>query len=339
MKNIINFAENRNVYMPNAKIKINLLKSIKNIFNYPDYKNSAVNECISKYFNINIDNLMVTNGSLEGINLLINVLDKKKAYLFEPTFWGYEDALKRFNYKIEKEILDEELNYNYDKINLASQKTKLLFLCNPNNPTLSYIPKNILLNIIKNNSYCHFIIDETMLIFDEKYEEKTVSKYVESFENLSVVMSFSKIFGIAGLRTGVLFSNKQVIEATKKCQIPYSLGIIQESLIPNILNNKDYLNKTKKKIYENKQTMCDYLRQIECKVIESNTNFILIQLPKSIDANKLTGYLLEKGLEVRNIKEAYPILSGDWIRISIHKPKYNKILVKTITNYINNERR
>lgn len=174
---------------------------------------------------------------MEAINLLVKVLESKNATLFKPTFWGYEDALVRYKSNVNSVPLDYELKYN---INMQTQKTDIMFICNPNNPTLDNIDRNILIKIINNNSNCHFIVDETMLIFDKDFFNKSLVKYVNTVDNLSVVVSFSKFLGIAGLRTGAVFSNNLLIEKIKKQMVPYSLGIIQQELLPCAFSDKEY---------------------------------------------------------------------------------------------------
>lgn len=334
MKTNINFSENKNAYMPNEKMRKSFLELCEKIYEYPDYKNIDVNKSISNYFKINENNLTVTNGSLEGINLLIHTLNEKETILFTPTFWGYEDAFNRWGYAVNKTKLLDSMHYDFEQISRAAKNYKTIVLCNPNNPTLSYIPKKILLNIIYANQQCHFIVDETMLIFDEDFNLKTISKEVESFNNLSVVMSFSKFLGIAGLRTGVVFSNEQMINKVRQMTIPYSFGTIQQNLIPIALEDYEFLNNTRKLITNNRETLCEDLRKLGCFVIDGKTNFVLVKLPINIDANEITYYLYKNGLEVRNIKEAYPELNGDWLRISIQSPENNKILIKNMKKYI-----
>ena len=164
-----------------------LLQAVKYAYEYPNYTNTEVNNIIENYFGIFFDNINITNGSMEAINLLVNVLRKNKATLFKPTFLGYEDALMKYAYNINSVLLDHKLKYNVDNIELQTQNSDIIFMCNPN---------------------CHFIIDETMLIFDKKIFNKSLTKYVANVNNLSVIISFSKFLGIVGLRTGALFSNK-----------------------------------------------------------------------------------------------------------------------------------
>lgn len=330
----INYAENRNVYMPSRKMKKQLLKAYKYVCEYPDYKNTVVNESISQYFGIDINNLTVTNGSLEGINLLLNCLNKKQATLFQPTFWGYQDALDRYDYKINNELLDEHKNYNITKLDLSSKKSEIIIICNPNNPTLSYVKKNELLNIIKANQDCHFIIDETMLIFDKEFETKTLVRETLKNDNLSVVISFSKFLGIAGLRTGCVFSNEKVITKIKNQSIPYSLGIISQNILPLALSDKQFLDKSRINIERNRTYLCKSLEKLGCKIIDGNTNFILVELPENIDSNRAAELLEEKYLIVRNIKESYPLLEGNWLRISLQTPKNNKLLIRKLKKII-----
>lgn len=335
MDHKIDFSENRNVFMPNEKMKKSLLQAIKKTFEYPDYKNTKVNNTIANYFDISFDNVSITNGSIEAINLLVNVLRKNDATLFKPTFWGYEDALMRYAYNINSIPLDHKLKYNVDNIESQAQNSDLIFICNPNNPTLDFIDKDVLIETIRHNPNCHFIIDETMLIFDEDFFTKSLTKYVVSVNNLSVIISFSKFLGIAGLRTGAVFSNENIIKKIKKQIVPYSLGIIQQELLPCAFSDKDYLSKTRKLIRINKNQLCEDLRNIGCNIIDGNTNFILVQLPFGIDSNEATKFLMKNNMIVRNIKESYPELTGDWLRISINTKDNNELLVKKLKQSFN----
>lgn len=330
MEEKIDFSENRNIFMPNNKMKKCLLKALKKVFEYPDYKNTEVNGAIVDYFDVAYNNVSVTNGSMEAINLLTKVLNKNNATLFKPTFWGYEDALIRYGYNVSSIPLDCELKYNINDIKVQAQRSEIMFICNPNNPTLDSIDKNLLIDIIKNNPNCHFIVDETMLIFDKEFVNKSISKYVGIVDNLSVIMSFSKFLGIAGLRTGAVFSNKVLIERIKKQMVPYSFGIIQQELLPCAFSDKDYLDKTRELIRLNKDDLCKILKNIGCYIIDGDTNFILVKLPFGVDANVVTQILLENNIIVRNIKDSYPELKGDWIRISINTKKNNELLVKKL---------
>ena len=325
-KEKLNFAENRNVYMPNEQMKNALKEANKYIYNYPDYKNTEINKSLSLYFDINEENFIITKGSLEGINFLVRMFHKKKVSLFEPTFWGFKDSLIRNGVEsINVESLDNNIYYNLNKLYDISKTSDVIYICNPNNPTLSSLNKDDLINLISKNQKCHYIIDETMLIFDEDFFKKTMYKQISNLNNLSVIISLSKFFGIAGIRTGVLFSNKEMISNIHKLTVPYSIGIIEQYVLPVALSNKEYTKETVSKIKENKIFLIEQLKKINCKVIDGNTNFILVEIPNQYDTNDLTKFLENKNIYIRNIKEAYPKLIGNWIRLSINTIENNKI--------------
>ena len=102
-----------------------LLQAVKYAYEYPNYTNTEVNNIIENYFGIFFDNINITNGSMEAINLLVNVLRKNKATLFKPTFLGYEDALMKYAYNINSVLLDHKLKYNVDNIELQAQNSDI----------------------------------------------------------------------------------------------------------------------------------------------------------------------------------------------------------------------
>ena len=173
-----------------------------------------------------------------------------------------------------------------------------------------------------------------MLIFDKEFENKTLVREVIQNENLSVVISFSKFLGIAGLRTGCVFSRKEIIVKINNKNIPYSLNIISEKILPLALSDKEHLDRSRSKIEINKLLLCKNLEKLGCKIIDGNTNFILVELPETIDSYRVTSLLEDAGLIVRNIKESYPLLKGNWIRISIQTKKNNILLIKKLKKII-----
>ena len=194
----------------------------------------------------------------------------------------------------------------------------------------------IIVQAVKDYRDADLIVDETMLIFDKDFFNKSLVKYVNTVDNLSVVVSFSKFLGISGLRTGAVFSNNLLIEKIKKQMVPYSLGIIQQELLPCAFSDKEYLDETRELIKINRDQLCEMLKEIGCCVIDGNSNFILVQLPFGIDSNVVTQFLLKYNIIVRNIKESYPELTGDWLRISINTKSNNEMLVRKLKQSFNN---
>ena len=328
----INFAENCNAFMPSIKMKLALLKGFSNICKYPDRNNKKVNEAVSSYFNISDLNFCVTNGSLAGINIITSLLkiDGGKATIFIPTFWGYQEALEKCEYNYEKVYLDNMFDYNIKKIDEKAKDSSLIILCNPNNPTLSRIDKKDLINLINNNPNCHFVIDETMLIFNNNYLDLTMYQEVVNYHNLSVVLSLSKILSIPGLRAGIVFSNSEMIDKINKTKIPYGNNILLEEVLPTAFSDPKYIEHTKSKIMCNGDELVRNLRVLGYKVITNKTNFILVKINDRNDLDEIINYLTLRGLFVRNTKDSYPELNGNWLRITINSKNNNKKLVKAL---------
>lgn len=116
--------------------------------------------------------------------------------------------VKRNNCDVIKKQLKDSRYYEYDKIRELSKNVDMIFLCNPNNPTLDTLNREKLLKIIRKNQNCHFVIDETELVFNADYSERTLINETINNTNLSVITSVSKFFGVPGLRCGFIITNE-----------------------------------------------------------------------------------------------------------------------------------
>ena len=101
-------------------------------------------------------------------------------------------------------------------------------------------------------------------------------------------------------------------------------------MLPCAFSDKSYLDRTRELIKINKDQLCEDLRNIGCNIIDGNTNFILVQLPFGIDSNEVTEFLMKSNVIIRNIKESYPELTGDWLRVSVNTRDNNELLVKKL---------
>lgn len=336
---MINLAENKNPFYPSPAIKKKAQEVLDNISNYPDYKNVDINRSIAAFFNVPEENAIITNGSMEGMNLLVDILDTNSTTIYTPTFWGYSDAFIRREKKYNKVALKNGMQYDFEQISSDAQKSSLIFLCNPNNPTLSSLDKEDIQKLLLSNPNCNFIVDETMLIFDPEYDKKTISTLVSKCNNLSVICSFSKIFGLAGIRSGALLSNCEVIKAAKQRQIPYGIDTIKQLIIPTALKDKEYLQLSRVAIKQNSRILCDKIESTTgFTTVNSGTNFVLVQANNGFTSTEIDAYLKTKGILIRNAKEAYPDMPGEYIRVSIGTKEENEQLINELDNLVNKRR-
>lgn len=328
------FSENANPFGP-PKIAEDALRMCSKYLNvYSDYKNIDINNDLAEFLHVPVDNVAICNGSLEAIYAIPRILDSSKTTIVVPTYWGYEAGLKAIDKGCNKIYLTKDFEFDLKAIDDAAKKSTMLFICNPNNPTSSYISKNDIYPIVKNNPNCHFIIDESHMLLHNDYFEETMNLEVETLKNITLVYSLSKLFSVAGLRVGAVVSNTATIEKFKKWQIPYSLNTVAQVVFPLCLKDKEFVEYTRNNIYKLVKELSDDLKQFDwLEVKESKTNFIICRIKDKIGAVELADRLKTDKIYIRELTTSYPEVNGEYIRISVNKREMNKLLIETIKKY------
>ncbi|OQX20088.1 MAG: hypothetical protein BWK75_05130 [Candidatus Altiarchaeales archaeon A3] len=204
---ILDFSANINP-LKYKGIKNLLLKNLDSVFYYPDAINKNTKESIARYLKINPENIMVGNGTSELIYLIALTFNPKSALILVPTFSEYERAMNAVNAKIHFLNLGENFKFPVDKI--KDLKGDILFLCNPNNPTGNLLFNREEIYEISEN-FSLVVADESFMEFIKDEERQTLIHGVKN-KNFIVLRSFSKFFGLPGLRLGYAVSDKNIIE-------------------------------------------------------------------------------------------------------------------------------
>ncbi len=336
-KNSMNFEEKILDFSSNISpggipknVKSILGKSLKNIENYPDNDSSSLILSLKKYTGLDKTNLVVGNGAIEIIyNFCFAFLSEKTPVLIPiPTFQEYETASKLNNSKIsffKTMNLSEDLDSFISKI----PKNGCVFLCNPNNPTGKLISKKEILSIIKTSKKL-----STIVFVDECFIElvpdanESVIKYVKKFDNLFVLRSLTKSFGLPGIRIGYGAASKQIVKILQKIKIPWSINSLAQDAGVLALKNKSHLNKSKEIIKKESQFIKSKITKLEgyeCQ--NSSTNFILIKTKQ--DSKKIQNQLLRQNILIRDCKN-FRGLNNHYIRVAIKSHKDNLKLVNAL---------
>lgn len=334
---MIDLYKNSNPFYPKKSMIRYLKKNIKYIIDYSEkYVSIPVNSYFSK-FNISPENIIITNGTMEAMDLILQTNHLKKIGYFYPTFWGIKIASQKNNYKCLEEKIDNFITYDYKDIDKLAKKVDVLYLCNYNNPTLNFIDNDKLYEIISNNKECVFIVDEAVLVFDSEYENKTMLNYINQTSNLNVLISCSKIFGICGLRTGLLFSCNDCCTKYRNNQMPFSTNKLSSIFIKKYINEFSRLEKSKIKIKRNFNYLINEINN-SLKILVSeyyynNSSFVLLQLQSDINIDEIEKILLKNKIKVSFINKCYN-LPSNYIRISAGKKNEFKKLIKILKKYI-----
>ena len=311
-----------------------LQKNLKIIQTYPDLHSSGLLSELKKYTRLPKSNLIVGNGAIEIIyNFCSAFLSKKtKVLIHTPTFQEYETAAKLNDCKISFfNVIN--LSETLDDFLLQIPQNGCIFLCNPNNPTGKLLQKKHLLKIIKTAKKLSSIVfvDECFIELVPESNESVIS-YVKKYDNLFVLRSLTKSFGLPGLRIGYAAGSKQMVEILKKIKIPWSVNsLAQRAAIVSLQNNS---NLAKSKIIIKKELA--YLINAISKLngfeyYPSTTNFILIKTKQ--DSAIIQQKLFKENILIRDCRN-FRGLDDHHIRIAVKSHKDNVKLIQAMERLV-----
>jgi histidinol-phosphate aminotransferase len=298
---------------------------------YPDPLQKEVKAKISKLKNIPAENIFLGNGSDEPIDLLVRAFCEPgidNVVSINPTYGMYQVAADIAGVEIRKVSLTEnfELNTN-DVLGATDTKTKLVFLCSPNNPTGNSLNKEAMLELA--SSF------KGLVIVDEAYIDfapgKTLLQELENHPNLVILQTFSKAWGMAGIRLGMAFASLEIINVLNKIKYPYNLNILTQQKALELLDKKVTVTNWVKLLIAEREKMAELLKVFPFveKVYPSDANFLLIKMH---DAKGIYDYLVEEGIIVRDRSKVH--LCANSLRITIGSSEENETLLKALKNLI-----
>ena len=327
---IIDFSSNVNPLGSHPGVKKYLKKQLNQIHVYPDSESTKLRLNLKWFTGINTSQILIGNGATEIIyNFCSAFVNKKSKVLIPcPTFSEYEKAVKFFSGKI---IPFKSLNLNKDfqKFTAKIPIKGIVFICNPNNPTGEILSKKNMEQIIKiaEKKSTLVFIDETFIeLVPDSYPSlvKTIKKY----ENLFILRSFTKSFGLAGLRIGYGLGSKKIIQVLQRIKIPWNVNYIAQSAASAALCYSDFLDKSRQNIKKENSFLMNSLSKLEwMSCFNSSTNFILIKT--KINSKILQKKLLKKNILIRDCS-TFCGLNENYVRIAVKNRKENQILIKAL---------
>ena len=328
--NIIDFSSNITPLGIPHSVKSIIKQNLDKIKFYPDPNSETVISSLEKYTHLSKLNIIVGNGAIEILyNFCFAFLSKTtKVLIHVPTFQEYETAAKLSNSKISY-FKSLNLSKNIDSFISQIPKNGCIFLCNPNNPTGELLSKKELLSIIIVAKKLKTIvfIDECFIELVPKSNESVIS-YVKKYDNLFILRSLTKSFGLPGLRIGYACGSQQIIKILQKIKIPWSVNFLAQDAANAVIKNKSYLKKSNIIIKKELKYLEDNISTLDgFQYISSSTNFILIKT--KYDSTKLQTRLLKNKILIRDCKN-FRGLGNHYIRIAVKSHKDNVKLVTAL---------
>jgi len=339
----IDFSSNINPLGISRFVLKEIKKNIKQISHvYPDPNCTLLKKSIAEYIQYGIDQnwINIGNGATEIIHNFVRCLSSKNSIIPSPTFCEYELASKRCKMKINYVPLSKKLQIEPDLIieKVKENSNSLIFLCNPNNPT-GLVNTEAIEKILSSihSSKTILLVDESFIDFLNNIEKKSMISKIKEFDNLAILRSMTKSYGLAGLRLGYLISNPKLIQQLKSYQITWNVNGIAQVAGIAALNDQEYICKTKKIIQKERDYMYNKINKKEsyANALRSEVNFFLIKL-KNIESTIYQKIMLKfHGILVRDCS-TFTGMSNDFIRVAVRTHKDNLMLLKAIYDINNN---
>lgn len=297
---------------------------------YPDPLQKNVKEKISFIKKVPVEQIFLGNGSDEPIDILLRCFCEPQVdevIIMPPTYGMYEVSANINNVKIRKVPLTPSFQIDLEQLELSIQpNTKIIWICSPNNPTGNSMDRRSI-EMILNNFDGLVAIDEAYINFSR---QKSFVADLNEYPNLVVMQTLSKAWGLAGLRMGMAFASKEIIQYMNKVKPPYNISEPVQELALKALDEIGQVNDMIKAIVEMRTVLEKELIEIETveKIYPSDANFLLVKFK---DAKAVYQYLLDREIVVRDRSNVQRC--EDCLRITVGTEKESKVLIESLKSF------
>jgi histidinol-phosphate aminotransferase len=294
---------------------------------YPDPLQWRVKEKLAAIKGVDPEQIFLGNGSDEAIDLIIRAFcepNQDSILITEPTYGMYSVCAEVNAVKVQQVLLTPDYDIDLDAIpNAFDATTKVLFLCSPNNPTGNLLDHQKIKEVLK-RFYGLVVVDEAYIDFAKS---KSFVLELAHYPNLVVLQTFSKAWGLAGLRLGMCFASPEIIRILNKIKYPYNVNIRTQELALDAMEHEMQKNEWVKEILEERGKMETALRKLSItkEVFPSDANFLLLRVK---EAQETYRQLMNMGIIIRDRSKV--ALCYNCLRITIGTPAENERLVDAL---------
>ncbi|MAJ51116.1 MAG: aminotransferase [Flammeovirgaceae bacterium] len=309
----VKLSSNENPYGPSEKVRQAMISNFDQTCRYPFSYSGKLIEKIAAKEGISKDHIVLAGGSTEGLKGvgLTYGMNGGEIIAAKPTFLAMMTYAAQWGGSVNWVPVDKNMMHDLDEMEKRiSSKTKLIFLCNPNNPTSTLLPADRVLD------FCNSVSDKVTIFSDEAYydfiEDKnypSMVSLVKKGKNIIVSKTFSKVYGLAGLRIGYMIAKPEIATSLRKKIMAFT-NVLAIEAAKNALDDQEFYDFSLNKTVEAKKIILEGLDDLNLEYAPSNTNFVFFKSGRKIE--KLQKQMLEKGIMVGR---PFPPFN-DWCRIS-----------------------
>jgi histidinol-phosphate aminotransferase len=327
LKNVIKLASNENPFGPSPKVLQAIEKAALTINRYPDGGCFYLRSAVAKHVEVGQEQLIFGNGSDELIFMVLRAFVEPgdEVIVSHPSFAVYTIGSNIAGASL-KVIPMKDFHHDLDAMAMAAGKaTKVIFIDNPGNPSGGYVTGDEL------ESFLQKVPQETVVVLDEAYFEYAVGQsgypqtipWLKKYPNMIILRTFSKIYGLAGLRVGYGVATPEMIDILNRVREPFNVNSIAQEAAIACLKDKAYYTRALKLLRQERSMLEKEMGTMNLKIVPSATNFILIDLGEP--SGRVIDGLLQKGVIVRDMA-AWGL--STFIRVTIGTPEENQKFIK-----------
>lgn len=297
---------------------------------YPDPLQWRLKEVISKQKQIPVENIFLGNGSDEVIDLVIRIFCEPRVdhiLTLPPTYGMYKVSAGIADIAVKEVLLTPDFQPRVDEtLAAADAHTKILFLCSPNNPTANDMEADRIQALLAQFQGI-VVIDEAYIDFSK---QESFIQQVKNYPNLIVMQTFSKAWGLAGIRLGMAFADAGIIQYFNKVKPPYNVNQLTQGAALKALQDADTQVKWVNTLLSERKGLEQQLEKFSFvkKVFPSDANFIMAQVDQPI---ALYQFLVQRGIIVRD-RSKVPLCDG-CLRFTVGRPDENQALLAALNAY------
>ena len=327
---VIKLASNENPLGASPLAQKAVIRHAPNIFRYPQNGNPRLNKAIAKRVGVAEENIISGNGSDEVIDLLIRVKaepSRDEILTYESCFSMYSLMSRLCGISFKQVPRDAGHKQPLKAMAAAvTDKTAIVFVTTPDNPTgLAVTAKEFREMAMAIPKQTILAIDEAYIDFATPAEDYDMRPLLNEFPNIVLLRTFSKAFGLAGMRVGFGIMSSALAGYINRARAPFTVSLLAEEAAIAALSDDAFYNETLNVVHRGRKLFTDEIKAMGCEVLPSQSNFIMFK-PTS-DAGKIFEELLKRGIIVRPLKS---FGLGEYIRVNMGTDRENKIFLENL---------
>lgn len=336
LKEVIKLASNENALGASPKAVNAIKKALSGINRYPDAQGFYLKKRLAKFLGLSPEYFVLGNGSDELIDVIIKTFMEPDENIVtsQGTFLEYEIIAQVNDRKVKKAPLRY---FKYDlgaMLKLVDKKTKLVFIANPNNPTGTYVTK------YEVEEFLNALPESVVVVFDEAYSTFIdVDDYPDSLgylkkkKKIIILRTFSKAYGLAGLRLGYAIALPELAGYLERIRQPFNVNLLAQVAGIAALEDKDFLKKSRRMTLEGKDLIYRELSRMGLGYVLSTANFVLVDVGR--DSREVFKSMLKFGVIVREMSQ-YGLLN--FIRVTVGTQKENARFLRVLNKVLREEK-